>query len=333
MHMQHRAPILLALTALLMAVMIGGAGTMAAQPPAPDDAGGTTPSVVPTPPDLPPEAQAALADFIRDAAQGNALVQGMPAPISDQVIPRSQVFLPLVAHSTLSPSPTPVPPADISVTIRPDPSIRVARSSQLSYEIRVRNYGEGSAGSVVVDLPITSSQIDLINFAATPGDFVSADEPERVEVTFGGFAPDERRDATLLFSVSDALLDDAVIDVRASFRWDGPQGGAGQSNRAPVLVGGFNNDARYVFLAITPTNGPPGTRFEAFTDRFIPDEPLTAWLNTPDGIEPIERTLHADAFGRIRIDLDSVGRAPTTYELVIYGQRSKLVAVSEFTVD
>ncbi|NJN18996.1 MAG: hypothetical protein HC822_23440 [Oscillochloris sp.] len=152
-------------------------------------------------------------------------------------------------------------------------------------------------------------------------------------VTFAALEPDEVRSATLLFDVAETLPNDTVIDVRGTYTWeDARNGGSERSNWAPVLVGDFNNDSRYVFLEITPNSGPAGSFFEAYTDRLLPYEPVAAWFNTPDGIEPLERDLNSDAFGRVLFTFSSAGFAPGTYELVLYGQRSKLTAVQEFTV-
>src|SRR6186997_635328 len=34
---------------------------------------------------------------------------------------------------------------------------------------------------------------------------------------------------------------------------------------------------------VTPQSGPPGTRFLFFSDGFAADEPISIWLNAPNG--------------------------------------------------
>lgn len=276
--------------------------------------------------ELPPEAAAALADFMSRPGLAVDVAQIAPFPVFYQ-------FLPLLSAGGPDPAPAPPPRADVAVTIRPEPSIRVARSSQLTYRIFVRNYGTLGADSVVVELPHDPALIDLTNFAAEgAGDFVSADEPGRTEVTFGPVAAGERRTATLLYVVSGTAPDDTVISVRANYSYEAAEDGGGRSNWAPVLIGSFSNTSRYVFLAVTPSQAPVGTIVSVFSDRFIPYEPVVAWLDTTTGIEPLEVDLAADAFGRVSFGLPTRDLAPGTYEVVLYGQRSRLTGVSQLVL-
>lgn len=281
---------------------------------------------------LPPAARAALIDFQQARLAGAVQPQQIPFPVFN-------IFLPFIAGpATPGGAPEPPPagdPADISVTLRADPSIRVARDTSLAYEIRVRNYGSGAADQVEVTLPYDDTYLDLSTFSnEDDADFVSEADPGSVTVTFGRLAPDERRDATVFFAVNAAAPSDTVVDIRAEYTWeDAAGGGNGRSNRAPVLIGNFNNDARYLFLEVTPEIGPQGTIFSAFTDRFIPNEAVSGWFNTPGGVVPLDRDLTADEFGRVDVSFSSEDFAPASYEVVLYGTRSKLTAVSEFFVD
>lgn len=311
---------------VLLALVGSAAGLVTAQPPGPDAKG------TPPPPEsaLPPEAQAALAAFLADRAQPQ---QRIPFPVY-------QVALPLVASAqdrggTPGPTPEPARAADVVVTLRPNPSIRVARSGQLAYVVRARKAGAAPAGRVDVTVPFDPAQLTLRNFASEiEGDFVSERQPDRVVITFATLDPGAQRAATLLFDVDDALPDDTVISTRAMYRWeDQGEGGAGRTNWAPVLAGDFNNSSRYLFLELLPDRGPPGTFFNAYTDRFFPGEPVVPWLNTPDGVQPLERDLFADRFGRVQISVGTAGLAPGGYELVLYGQRSRLTAVQGFVLE
>lgn len=281
---------------------------------------------------LPPEAQAALDAFLQNQAQPQ---QRIPFPVYQVALPLLTSTRDVGGAPGPEPTPQPAPAANPFVTLRPNPSIRVARSGQLAYLVRVRNAGQGSASQTEVTLPISPAQLTLRDFSSEiAGDFVSQREPDEVTVTFAALDPGAQRAATLLFDVSDALPDDTVISTRATFTWeDARDGGARRTNWAPVLVGDFNNSSRYLFLELLPASGPPGTFFNAYTDRFIPNEPVTAWLNTPEGVQPLERDLFADSFGRVQFSIDSAGLAPGGYELVLYGQRSRLTAVQGFVLE
>lgn len=244
------------------------------------------------------------------------------------------------ATPTRTPTPTPRPeprpdPADVSVTIWPSPSIRVARNGLLAYEIRLRNYGDGDASSVRVRLPYNRSQFTIVNsrLDRDSGDWVSAIGRDRITVTFGRLDDGERRTGTIYLRVKDNLPDNTVISMRADFVWsDGRSGGEGASNWAPVLVGGGNDSAPWVWMIVDPVKGAAGTIHHFYTDRFIPKEGIITWLNTPDGVKSLDLRTTADAYGRVWLDFSSKGRPAGTYQLVVYGARSNLTAVGTFIV-
>jgi hypothetical protein len=121
--------------------------------------------------------------------------------------------------------------------------------------------------------------------------------------------------------------------MRASYSWDDARDGGGwRSNWAPVLVGGFNNSAPWVWVRVEPVSGPAGTTHHFYSDRFIPAEGVYIWLNTPSGVGPLDEVVEADEFGRITFDYRSAGLAPGTYQLVFYGARSNLTGIETFFV-
>lgn len=312
----------------LQAPAYAGAGApAAAMNPVASDSGAATAAMT--------ESVAAALDAFRQAR-----LTGEVAPRQRLALPETVVMLPLVLYApgvapAPEPTPTPAPAADIAVTLRPDPSIRVTRGTILEYELRVRNYGAGWADQVRVTLPYDNRQVNVIDSRFEgAGDFVSELTENRVVVTFGAFRPDERRNATLLMRVNADLPDDAVISIRASFAWDDARDdGQGRSNWAPVLVGGFNNSSPFVFLEIVPERGPAGIGFSVYTDRFIPGEQIAVWLSGPGGLTLLDIERNADSLGRVGFTLSSAGLAPATYELILFGARSRLSAVNEFSVD
>jgi hypothetical protein len=309
---------------------------------------------------LPEPAQTALADFLEDRAEGDprpaaALPTVTPRP--DAAAPRAGgvgrvLFLPLLVRSVPPPAPepptaTPTPteepgePAEVWVTLRKEPSIRVDRDDTLEYEIFVRNRGDGPADEVRVTLPYDSDQLTFLD-----ADFEDADDFveelnedevvlvfEDVEGVDANVDEDPRR-ATIFWDVNDLLPIDTVISIRGTVAWDDARdGGDRRTNRAPVLVGEMSNDSEYVFAEVTPELGQVGTEFAFLSDRFIPDEEVAAWFNTPDGVRALERDLEANDQGVVEFTFSSDGFAPARYEIVVFGLRSKLTAVTEFFVD
>jgi len=265
---------------------------------------------------------------------------GVPVPVQ---FTGSVVFLPQIVGPQASPDPTPSPtprpepkpdPADVAVAIWPDPSIRVARGGTLAYEIRTKNYGDGDAESIRVTLPYDKNKLSVVGSKLNgPKDWVSELKSDHVTVTLGPLKSGKSRTATLYFRVNGSLADNTVLSVRATYEWsDERHGSGGSTNWAPVLVGGGNDSAPWVWTVVDPVAGVAGTRHHFFSDRFIPGEGIVTWLNTPDGVKSLELRGEADPMGRIWLDFVSSGRRPGSYSLVLYGARSNLTGVATFEV-
>jgi hypothetical protein len=265
----------------------------------------------------------------------------MPPTLTPTEPPTLTPTTPPSPTPTTPPSPTPTRtrepepaiPADIAVVIWPSPSIRVARNGTLGYEVRVKNYGAGTANGVQVRLPYRTNQLSVIDSQLRPGDWVSEVSSDRVAINFGRFAPGEYRTGTIIFRAINSLPDNAVIDTRASFSWsDDGVGGSGWSNWAPVLGGGQNDSAPWVWLSVNPVGGYPGTVHRFYTDRFIPGEGIRVWLNTPNGVQGVDLRPVADSMGRVTVDFRNTGLVRGAHSLVLNGARSNLTAIATFYV-
>ncbi len=231
----------------------------------------------------------------------------------------SQVYLPTLrggrAPTAVTPTPTrtpiPGPRADVAITLWPAPSIHAARGGRLAYEIRLKNYGAAAASSTRVTLPFNAQQLTVVDSAFTKeGDWVSERTSDRVVITFGPAARGEYRTATITFHVNTALADNSLITIRAPYSWDDAGGGREwRSNWAPILVRGTAASAQWVWLAVDPVAGFPGTSHRFFTDRFIPGEGIHTWLNTPSGVRALTLRPAADGDGRVTVDFRSTGLA------------------------
>jgi hypothetical protein len=285
-----------------------------------------------------------LAAYNQNRIETNASDGPVPVQLTDSLI-----YLPHVAgpqptvapgpDPTPTPSPTPrpeppPPPADVAVTLWPAPSIRVARDGTLAYEIRVRNYGDGDAELIHVTLPYNKRQLTVTGSKLNdPNDWVSELKDDHVTVTFGRLRSDKSRTATIFFHVNRSLADNTVLSMRASYTWsDERHDSGGSSNWAPVLVGGGNDSAPWVWVRVDPFSGGAGTTHHFFSDRFIPGEGVVTWLNTPDGVKPLDLRGIADPMGRIWLDFKSTGLRPASYQIVLYGARSNLTGVASFNV-
>jgi len=230
------------------------------------------------------------------------------------------------------------PAADVWVTIRPSPSIRVEKNSRLAYELRVRNYGRGDADRVLVTLPYDNQQLTVRDsrLDEEAGDFVSQVTDSSVTVTFGPVTAGEERTGALFFLVDGDLADDSAIAPRATYSWnDARGGGSRRTNFAPVLVGSFDNTSPFVFVSVEPPTAPRGTTFRFFSDRFNPNERINVALELVGSGERfnVDTELRADDAGVIRLDYNSIDVTPGAYAMYFFGERSQLTAVAEFFVN
>ncbi|GAB4425818.1 MAG: hypothetical protein OHK0015_06160 [Chloroflexi bacterium OHK40] len=240
-----------------------------------------------------------------------------------------------VTPTPVTPTPQPGEGADVAVTIWPKPSIWVARGALLEYEIRLHNTGKGAARETKVVFPYNRSQVTLVSSSldSRAGDWVSAIDQQSFTVTFGNLAEGARRTGKVVVRVASGLAHQTLLDVRASYTWrDGVDGGGQRANWTPVLVGSGPSDAPYIWVQVSPDRGAAGTRHRFYTNRLLPGEAVSTWLNTPQGVRPLTLRGTADADGAVTLDYRSSGLARGTYQLVLYGQRSGLTGVATFIV-
>lgn len=236
----------------------------------------------------------------------------------------------------VTPTPEPKPGADVAVVLWAKPSIWVARGAVLEYEVRLANSGKGTATETKVTFPYNRSQVTLAytSLDSKAGDWVSAIGQNSFTVTFGPLGPGKTRTGKVFVRVGDALSHATLLDVRASYEWrDGAGGGQRRTNWVPVLVGSGPSDAPYVWVEVTPDRGPAGTQHRFYSNRFLPGEPVTTWLNMPDrSVRPLNLRGTADGDGALTLRFTSNDLARGTYQIVLYGQRSGLTGVATFVV-
>lgn len=257
------------------------------------------------------------------------------------------IFAPLVGgplergQQVVTPTPTQAPvtplanPADVTVAIWPEPSIRVARNGTLTYELRLFNDGSGDARTTRVSLPFDPRQLTVVSSRLDrgAGDWVSEVRSDRVVVTFGELDARSRRSGFVTFRVAAGLTDNTVLSMRPSFRVTDGRGTREESgNWAPVLAGGGNDSGGYVWMIVQPVDGRVGELRTFFTNRFAPGETVTTWLNTPQGVRELSVRAQANTQGHTWLEYRPSGLVPGVYQLVAYGNQSRLTGVASFIV-
>ncbi len=252
------------------------------------------------------------------------------------------------ATPTPSPTPTPepLPSADVIAAIWPSPSIFVQPGGTLVYEIRLHNRGGGSSNETKLVFPYNRSQVALVasELNNRAGDWVSAIDNDSFSVTFGGLEEGKRRNGRIILRVNDGLEinpgNPVRIDLRARYRWrDDNNGGERYTNWAPVLVGNEVVDTPYFWVQVNPLEAPAGTEHSFYTNRLLPGEAVSTWINVnggSGGIRSLSLRGTANSNGEVTLRLRNTDADPDlpagTHQMVIYGQRSRLTGVVSFTV-
>lgn len=270
-------------------------------------------------------------------SQASVWPESIPSAVSPINLPLVQrPISEIVRPPVVTPTPDDRHPADVAVALWAEPSIRVARNGTLTYELRVRNYGRGAALRTEVEIPFSRSQIVPIGsqLNSGAGDWVSELNDSSLTVTFGEVGKGEERSGKIIFRVAGGLADNTVIGTRASYHWhDEVRSASGATNWAPVLIGGGNDTAAYVWLIVEPANGDASTTRGFYSDRFLPKEGVTTWLNVPGGTtRALSVRGTANSVGQVWLSYKPADLTPGTYQLVVYGNRSKLIGVVSFTV-
>lgn len=292
--------------------------------------------------------EAALAAYLADNRAGLD-APGLPELSAEaQAAALTRIYLPLVQRSAgpnqgpgqiPPPTPTPEPPvktANVVVAIWPKPSIIVGRGAWLEYEIRLRNTGEGTATQTEVVFPYNRQQVTLSHTSldSRAGDWMRAIGDNSYTVSFGSLGPGAERIGRVFLRVGENLPNQSLLDVRARYSWqDQGSGGSRNANWTPVLVGSGPADAPYFWMSVTPTQGAAGTLHRFFSNRLLPGEGVSTWLNVPGGgVRALDLRGVADSQGMVTLDYRSSGLTPGVYQLVLYGQSSRLTGVVSFVV-
>jgi len=317
------------------------AGLAVASPPSEAEAVATALAAFATLPQpaLPPEG--ALLDLPADTMSGATLSAASTIYLPLISRPRDSGSAPTpvtptpVTPTPVTPTPEPDKPANIAVVLWAKPSIWVARGALLEYEIRVINDGSGGTDGIDVVLPYYREQytLEYTSLDSKRGDWVSRIDQNSFSVHFGPLDNGARRSGKLFLRVNASMPYQTILNVRATYSWAG--GGSGNSrlsNWAPVLVGSGPSDAPYVWVAASPDRGPAGTTHSFFSNRFLPGEVVSTWLNTPQGVRALSLRGSADAQGSLTLRYASTGLAKGNYQIVLYGNRSGLTGVASFIV-
>lgn len=227
---------------------------------------------------------------------------------------------------------------DAIVTLVGNPNFTVAPDSVITYTLHVKNHGTGTVDYVRLKLPYDRMQLTLLNaHFDDPMDYIVSIGDKEIEVFFDAVRKDTSRSATLAMRVAPALPTDSVITMAGTYIWEDRYGNYdihNRTNAVPVLVAEQNQSTHYVWTLVDPVEAEQGTRFNFFSDRFVPGERVFPWLRSPDGSERRigDERQRVDTDGRLHVRISSTHLPPATYQLILIGEDSKFEGIATFTV-
>lgn len=248
---------------------------------------------------------------------------------------------------------------DVSVTLEATPNIWVMRGATITYQVRTRNTGSAGAPHTDVYFPYHPDYLTVTTVnTEEKDDYVKSRGDGYLVLRFGRIRKDESRTITVTAEVSHQAPDGAVIWVQAEhddhidtnrnltplvpeepvqdYRLTIQKPDVGKnSNSVPILVGTVNETCRLVWMSVEPVEGKEETIYTFFSDRFLPGERVTMWLNLASGevISLDDIGAVANERGEIEVLLPGgycVGTG--VCQLVVRGNKSELQAVAAFHV-
>lgn len=248
------------------------------------------------------------------------------------------------------------------VVLEATPNIWVQRGDTITYHARIKNIGGLAATNASFYMPYDSTQMAIIGNQADEGISINSSSNNYVLVTAQNLQPEEERTFSLQAMVAETVPDGSVITAKVSFHQRGKslsmpsssnkpvplqQGDAAivpvtevdtsmmiTSNTVPVLVGDANVSSPFVWMEARSIQGQEGTIYHFFSDRFVPNEEVVTWLNTPSGdVQELDMVSESNGSGQVWFQLSDKDYVPGTYQLVAYGIDSNLRAVATFVVE
>ncbi|MFV9506161.1 MAG: MSCRAMM family protein [Oscillochloridaceae bacterium umkhey_bin13] len=246
----------------------------------------------------------------------------------------NRINLPFVVRAPDPEPPLPPQISNRSMTLRPVPLEQVQRGTTLSVEFRYRNEGNVLVNSDTFSLFYPQNLVSYEWADLRPGDrFVTVDG-QRVVIQLVNVVPGEQRTGRINFQVNRLAPTNSLIDLFAEFFCQPGVNCFTNTSRIQVIPNENETSNGGTFtMPVSPDRGPPGTAHTFFGSRFIPGEEYRTWLNTPNGVQPLNISGVADRNGNIQFTFGS-GQLTQAgfYSMVAHGTISGVQNVGPFIV-
>ncbi len=257
----------------------------------------------------------------------------MTTRLSLRALPLWFVLLTLLAPILAAPARAAETPA-LTVKLWATPS-SVQRGDVVSYEMTIENSDAARASRVRVTLPLSGYFTVVKTSFDNRATWVEGLDRSAIIVMFGRLNRSERRTATVYVKIGADAPSGLTIDTTARLRHDDDGGEAVKSNRTTIAIVGAppaHGTPTGPHASVAPASAPSGARLMFQIGGYFPQEPISTWLNAPDGVRETRLSGRTDDHGDLTLTFATAKLAPGSYSMVIYGATSTATVVVPFTM-
>ena len=251
--------------------------------------------------------------------------------------------------SPTNPTPTPNPqqppvPAkpDLTAQLRVDPDETAPADDQTveTYQIVAKNDGDGRASNVQLVFPLAAGQtLFSVAFTGTNTPWVTQVFTNSFTANLGNFDGHGSQVVTVTIRVSvktgTAVGTNITTRVTLNAGWEGGPALPFISNSVSYSVGSSvqSDNSQDAIQSISASVNTTTKVVTVTGSIYIPNERLSAWINTPSGVKGIGAVVaQTDLNGNITYTYDVSGLPVGSYSIVLFGARSQVQGVASFTL-
>ncbi|WJW68799.1 hypothetical protein OZ401_004417 [Candidatus Chlorohelix allophototropha] len=229
-------------------------------------------------------------------------------------------------------------PADLIPQLRVSPDRVVANNLEnlISFSFKVKNIGIGSAGNIVITIPVLQGLDVGYLEGASAGVWVTQVTASSVTIALPTIEKDSEAHGTLVFRPNANAVVGTQIEVRYALTYnDEVNGGkALNSNSQRFVFGEVESNRDESKGAVQPgaaVSANVGEKVSIVQTGYLADELVSQWYTAPDGNSVSLGVQRANAKGEVTIVVDTAGLSGD-YAIVGYGNRSEVTEVNILTV-
>lgn len=242
---------------------------------------------------------------------------------------------------------------DMVMQLRVDQNLTAALStdttqSVVTYNLTVKNISQGKAADFLVNFPVDPLNEEVLsvdfptNSDTNPQSWVTQVVSDNIKIQLGPFeaatSTPITRSAVIRVGIKSSATPGETLVTRASGAagWAGGSAIQNKSNSVSFKLDATSSgdDSKGGIQQISAALTTDNSGVVIGGDIFIPDELISGWLNMPDGtVKAVGNGIgRAAQNGLFQVGYSLYNLPAGSYSIVLYGQRSEVQGVGNFTV-